>query len=104
MNNGSISQLERLYQESADIAYGITPTPATEVRLQGIGRRFMMIMDDDDVDYIYDEKDPKGTGPKTCRMCEFYSAVKEECRYSPPSRSGLRFPIVSPDDWCGRWE
>lgn len=40
---------------------------------------------------------------QTCRTCRYFVAAT--CRYHAPGlgQSGLAWPRVEPDDWCGRW-
>ena len=45
---------------------------------------------------------------KSCRLCAYHHAEKEECRFNPPTVMAghtlkTYWPKVKPDDWCGQF-
>lgn len=38
-----------------------------------------------------------------CLTCRFFRDIGGECRYNAPTTPTASWPVVTFDDWCGKW-
>lgn len=40
----------------------------------------------------------------TCGNCRYFEDARQECRRDRPALEIVRWPTVTPDEWCGEYE